>query len=143
MCIRDRSNTGDEVTEGNFANKSRTDCRQVEEGEDGDGQQRDGPAGSDGLDGLEEGGGGEGSEELGAGRCKPQSPPTNWAGRASTSTAAGEAAVDLKSRQREMSMTRSLARKKSVPKMGFLTSARMNTCTTRKPGKERKIFFFP
>ena len=49
----------------------------------------------------------------------------------------------MKSRQREMSITRSWARKKSVPRMGFLTSARMNTCTTRKPGKEREIFFFP
>ena len=131
----DESNTGDEVTEGNSANNAKTERWQAEE------DPEDGSA--------DESGRGEGdagdcrAEGVGGGRCRPQRPPTNWAGRASTSTAAGEDPADLNSRQREMSMRRSWARKKSVPRMGFLTSARINTCTTRKPGKERGIFFFP
>ena len=76
----DESNTGAEVTEGNFANKARTERGQAEEGpEDGGGLRELLTAEEDGLadgDGLEEGGG-EDPEGLDGGRCKPQRPPTN------------------------------------------------------------------
>ena len=42
-----------------------------------------------------------------------------------------------------MSMRSLFARKKSVPKMGRFTSARINLCATLSPGKEREMVFFP
>ena len=30
-----------------------------------------------------------------------------------------------------------------MPRIGFLTAARRNTCTTRRPGKDKDILFFP
>ena len=78
------------------------------------------------------------------GARRPQRPPTNLAGRALTWTEAGkEPEAGRSKRRRGTSMTRLLAQKKSVPKIGFCTSATRKWCTTLRPGNEREIGLDP
>ena len=51
--------------------------------------------------------------------------------------------VGRKRRRRGTSISRLLAQKKSVPSIGFCTSAKRKLCTTRSPGKERDTDLVP
>ena len=76
------------------------------------------------------------------GHLRPQSPPKKRAGRART-TASPESAEQCFKHCPGMSIIRLLARKKSVPRTGFFTSARRKRCETLRPGKDKERVFSP